>query len=53
MLRDTDFGPSQPAVTADSLSKYFVSKVEAIRALTLHSFTVFSQHLYLAAKLIY
>ena len=36
MLRDTDFGPSQPAVTADSLSKYFVSKVEAIRALTLH-----------------
>ena len=36
MLRDTDFGPSQPAVTADSLSKYFVSKVDAIRALTLH-----------------
>ena len=38
MLRDTDFGPSQPAVTADSLSKYFVSKVKAIRALTLHCF---------------
>ena len=36
MLRDTDFGPSQPAVTANSLSKYFVSKVEAIRAFTLH-----------------
>ena len=36
MLLDSDFGPSQPAITADSLSKYFVSKVEAIRALTLH-----------------
>ena len=36
MLRDTDFGPSQPAVTTISLSKYFVSKVEALRALILH-----------------
>ena len=32
----TDHGPSQPALTADSLSAFFVSKVKAIRASTLH-----------------
>ena len=36
MLRDTDYGPSQPYVTADSLLAFFVSKVEAIHASTLH-----------------